>query len=227
MDELKRTCLFDVHEKLNAKMFEFAGWEMPLEYTSAVKEHEHVRKSAGLFDVSHMGEVEVRGDEAQQFIQYLITNDVSNLKADEILYSPMCYENGTTVDDLLVYKRGQNDYLLIINAGNIDKDYEWIVENSKKFNVETKNISDKVAQLALQGPLAEEILSKLTNQDLSQIEFYKFKQNVDVCGEPCIVSRTGYTGEDGFEIYCDKNVAQKIWNAILEEGKERVVPAGL
>ena len=192
MDELKRTCLFDVHEKLNAKMFEFAGWEMPLEYTSAVKEHEHVRKSAGLFDVSHMGEVEVRGDEAQQFIQYLITNDVSNLKADEILYSPMCYENGTTVDDLLVYKRGQNDYLLIINAGNIDKDYEWIVENSKKFNVETKNISDKVAQLALQGPLAEEILSKLTNQDLSQIEFYKFKQN-----------------------------------AILEEGKERVVPAGL
>lgn len=227
MDELKRTCLFDVHEKLNAKMFEFAGWEMPLEYTSAVKEHEHVRKSAGLFDVSHMGEVEVRGDEAQQFIQYLITNDVSNLKADESLYSPMCYENGTTVDDLLVYKRGQNDYLLIINAGNIDKDYEWIVENSKKFNVETKNISDKVAQLALQGPLAEEILSKLTNQDLSQIEFYKFKQNVDVCGEPCIVSRTGYTGEDGFEIYCDKNVAQKIWNAILEEGKERVVPAGL
>ena len=227
MDELKRTCLFDVHEKLNAKMFEFAGWEMPLEYTSAVKEHEHVRKSAGLFDVSHMGEVEVRGDGAQQFIQYLITNDVSNLKADEILYSPMCYENGTTVDDLLVYKRGQNDYLLIINAGNIDKDYEWIVENSKKFNVETKNISDKVAQLALQGPLAEEILSKLTNQDLSQIEFYKFKQNVDVCGEPCIVSRTGYTGEDGFEIYCDKNVAQKIWNAILEEGKERVVPAGL
>ena len=227
MDELKRTCLFDVHENLNAKMFEFAGWEMPLEYTSAVKEHEHVRKSAGLFDVSHMGEVEVRGDEAQQFIQYLITNDVSNLKADEILYSPMCYENGTTVDDLLVYKRGQNDYLLIINAGNIDKDYEWIVENSKKFNVETKNISDKVAQLALQGPLAEEILSKLTNQDLSQIEFYKFKQNVDVCGEPCIVSRTGYTGEDGFEIYCDKNVAQKIWNAILEEGKERVVPAGL
>ena len=227
MDELKRTCLFDVHEKLNAKMFEFAGWEMPLEYTSAVKEHEHVRKSAGLFDVSHMGEVEVRGDEAQQFIQYLITNDVSNLKADEILYSPMCYENGTTVDDLLVYKRGQNDYLLIINAGNIDKDYEWIVENSKKFNVETKNISDKVAQLALQGPLAEEILSKLINQDLSQIEFYKFKQNVDVCGDPCIVSRTGYTGEDGFEIYCDKNVAQKIWNAILEEGKERVVPAGL
>ena len=227
MDELKRTCLFDVHQKLNAKMFEFAGWEMPLEYTSAVKEHEHVRKSAGLFDVSHMGEVEVKGDKAKDFIQYLITNDISNLKADEILYSPMCYENGTTVDDLLVYKRGQNDYLLIINAGNIDKDYEWIVENSKKFNVETKNISDKVAQLALQGPLAEEILSKLTNQDLSQIEFYKFKQNVDVCGEPCIVSRTGYTGEDGFEIYCDKNVAQKIWNAILEEGKERVVPAGL
>lgn len=227
MNELKRTCLFDVHEKLNAKMFEFAGWEMPLEYTSAVKEHEHVRKSAGLFDVSHMGEVEVKGDKAKDFIQYLITNDVSNLKSDEILYSPMCYENGTTVDDLLVYMKGKNDYLLIINAGNIDKDYDWIVENSKKFNVEINNISDKVAQLALQGPLAEDILSKLTDQDLSEIEFYKFKQNVNVCSEPCIVSRTGYTGEDGFEIYCDKNVAQKIWDAILEEGKEKVVPAGL
>ena len=149
------------------------------------------------------------------------------IKADEILYSPMCYENGTTVDDLLVYMKGKNDYLLIINAGNIDKDYDWIVENSKKFNVEINNISDKVAQLALQGPLAEDILSKLTDQDLSEIEFYKFKQNVNVCSEPCIVSRTGYTGEDGFEIYCDKNVAQKIWDAILEEGKEKVVPAGL
>ena len=174
-----------------------------------------------------MGEVEVKGEDAKAFIQYLITNDVSNLKADEILYSPMCYENGTTVDDLLVYMRGDNDYLLIINAGNIDKDYKWIVENSKEFKVETNNISDKVAQLALQGPLAEDILSKLTEQDLSEIEFYKFKQNVKVCGEPCIVSRTGYTGEDGFEIYCDKNVAQKLWDAILEEGKEKVVPAGL
>lgn len=227
MSELKRTCLFDVHEKLNAKMFEFAGWEMPLEYTSAVKEHLHVRKSAGVFDVSHMGEVEVTGKQSKQFIQYLITNDISELQSDEILYSPMCYENGTTVDDLLVYMRGEDDYLLVINAGNIDKDYQWILENSKDFDVEIKNISSEVGQLALQGPLAEEILGGLTDQDLSEIEFYKFKQNVKVCGEDCIVSRTGYTGEDGFEIYCHKDVCEKIWNEILEKGGDKVVPAGL
>ena len=225
--ELKRTKLFSTHEKLNAKMFEFAGWEMPLEYMSATKEHDYVRRSAGLFDVSHMGEVEVKGKDAFNFIQYLITNDISNLKDNEIIYSPMCYENGMTVDDLLVYMIEENNYLLVINAGNIDKDFEWIKKQSANFDVEINNISSYVSQLAIQGPKAEEILSKITDTDLSTIEFYKFKNKVSVCGEKCIVSRTGYTGEDGFEIYCDNNSVEKIWNTILEVGDKDIVPAGL
>ena len=225
--ELKRTKLFSVHKKLNAKMFKFVGWEMPLEYTSAVKEHEYVRKSSGLFDVSHMEEVEIKGKEAFNFIQYLITNDITNLEEEEIIYSPMCYENGMTVDDLLVYMLKEENYLLVINAGNIDKDYEWIKKQSKKFDVQINNISKYVGQLAIQGPKAKEILSKLVDIDLNEIEFYKFKSNIKVCGESCIVSRTGYTGEDGFEIYCDENVIEKIWDSILETGKENVIPAGL
>ena len=225
--ELKRTKLFSTHEKLNAKMFEFAGWEMPLEYIGATKEHNYVRRSAGLFDVSHMGEIEVKGNGAFDFIQYLITNDISNLKKEEIIYSPMCYENGMTVDDLLVYMIEENNYLLVINAGNIDKDFEWIKKQGEKFSVEINNISGYVSQLAIQGPKAEEILSKLVDVDLSTIEFYKFKNKVSVCGERCIVSRTGYTGEDGFEIYCDNNSVEKIWNEILETGKEDITPAGL
>ena len=139
----------------------------------------------------------------------------------------MCYENGMTVDDLLIYMIDENNYLLVINAGNIDKDYEWVKKQSESFNVEINNISNYVCQLAIQGPKAEEILSKLTDTNLSEIEFYKFKNNVSVCGEKCIVSRTGYTGEDGFEIYCENNSVEKIWNSILETGKDDIVPAGL
>ena len=225
--ELKRTKLYSTHEKLNAKMFEFAGWEMPLEYIGATKEHDYVRRSAGLFDVSHMGEIEVKGKDAFNFIQYLITNDITNLKKEEIIYSPMCYENGMTVDDLLVYMIKEENYLLVINAGNIDKDFEWIKEKGEKFDVEINNISNYIGQLAIQGPKAEAILSKLVDVNLSNIEFYKFKNNVAVCGEKCIVSRTGYTGEDGFEIYCNNNVVEKIWNDILETGKDNITPAGL
>ena len=225
--ELKKTRLYSTHEKLNAKMFEFAGWEMPLEYIGATKEHDYVRRSAGLFDVSHMGEIEVKGKDAFNFIQYLITNDITNLKKEEIIYSPMCYENGMTVDDLLVYMINEENYLLVINAGNIDKDFEWIKEKGEKFDVEINNISNYVGQLAIQGPKAEAILSKLVDVNLSNIEFYKFENNVTVCGEKCIVSRTGYTGEDGFEIYCNNNVVEKIWNDILETGKDNITPAGL
>lgn len=227
MSELKKTCLFNVHESLGAKMFGFSGWDMPLEYTRAITEHEYVRNSAGLFDVSHMGEVTVKGNDAENYIQYIITNDISSLVAGDILYSPMCYENGTTVDDLLVYKRGENDYLIVINAGNIDKDVEWMLKHTENFDVEVKNVSDKVAQLAIQGPLAETILSKLTDYNLGEIEFYKFKTSVVVNGKDCLVSRTGYTGEDGFEIYCNPAECEEIWNAILKEGGEKILPAGL
>lgn len=225
--ELKKTRLYSTHEKLNAKMFEFAGWEMPLEYIGVTKEHDYVRRSAGLFDVSHMGEIEVKGKDAFNFIQYLITNDITNLKKEEIIYSPMCYEDGMTVDDLLVYMIKEENYLLVINAGNVDKDFEWIKEKGEKFDVEINNISNYIGQLAIQGPKAEAILSKLVDVNLSNIEFYKFENNVTVCGEKCIVSRTGYTGEDGFEIYCNNNVVEKIWNDILETGKDNITPAGL
>lgn len=225
--ELKRTSLFSTHEKLNAKMFEFSGWEMPLEYMGATKEHDYVRKSAGLFDVSHMGEIEVKGEDAFNFIQYLITNDITNLKQGEIIYSPICYENGMTVDDLLVYMIDENNYLLVINAGNIEKDYQWIKKQSQNYNLKIDNISNYISQLAIQGPKAEEILSKIVNIDLSAIEFYKFKDKVDICGENCIISRTGYTGEDGFEIYCSNKIVEEIWNKILEVGKEDITPAGL
>ena len=200
---------------------------MPLEYIGATKEHDYVRRSAGLFDVSHMGEIEVKGKDAFNFIQYLITNDITNLKKEEIIYSPMCYEDGMTVDDLLVYMIKEENYLLVINAGNIDKDFEWIKEKGEKFDVEINNISNYIGQLAIQGPKAEAILSKLVDVNLSNIEFYKFENNVTVCGEKCIVSRTGYTGEDGFEIYCNNNVVEKIWNDILETGKDNITPAGL
>ena len=159
--ELKRTKLFKTHEKLNAKMFEFAGWEMPLEYIGASKEHDYVRRSAGVFDVSHMGELEVKGKGAFDFIQYLVTNDITNMKSGDIIYSPMCYENGMTVDDLLVYMMEEDYYILVINAGNIDKDFEWVTKQSEKFQVKINNISSYVGQLAIQGQKQKKSFQRL------------------------------------------------------------------
>lgn len=225
MNELKRTTLYDAHKKLNAKFCGFAGWDMPLEYEGMNKEHEAVRSSAGLFDVSHMGEVEIRGAEAEKFIQYLVTNDISALNINDIIYTPMCYENGGVVDDLLIYKLGKDYFLLVINAGNIDKDVEWIIGNSKGYDVDIKNTSGEISQLALQGPKAQEILQRLTDTNLEEIKFYKANPSVKVCGLECLVSRTGYTGEDGFEIYCNNEYVVKIWDELLKH--EEVKPAGL
>ncbi|WP_331681773.1 glycine cleavage system aminomethyltransferase GcvT, partial [Romboutsia sp.] len=227
MSELKRTVLYDVHKEIGAKFFEFSGWEMPLEYEGMIKEHKIVRNSAGLFDVSHMGEVCIEGKEASTFIQNLITNDISNLKDEEIIYTPMCYENGGVVDDLLVYKFNEEKFLLVINAGNIDKDINWIQENAKGYEVNISNISQEISQLAVQGPKSKEILQKLTDVDLNEIKFFNFKSDITVCNKPCIISRTGYTGEDGFEIYCKNEYAKNIWNEILKAGKEEIKPIGL
>ena len=227
MSELKRTVLYDVHKEMGAKLFEFCGWEMPLEYEGMIKEHEIVRNSAGLFDVSHMGEVSIEGKEASTFIQNLVTNDISNLRDNEVIYTPMCYENGGVVDDLLVYKFNEEKFLLVINAGNIDKDINWIQKNSEGYEVNINNISHEISQLAIQGPKSEEILQKLTDEDLSEIKFFNFKSDIRVCNKPCIISRTGYTGEDGFEIYCKNEYAKNIWNEILEVGKEEIKPIGL
>lgn len=227
MTTLKRTPLFPVYSEYGAKTIDFGGWELPVQFSGILDEHEAVRTSAGLFDVSHMGEIEVKGPDALANIQRWITNDASKIEINQALYSPMCYPDGGCVDDLLVYRLGTDHYLLVVNAANIEKDYEWVLKNSFG-NVEIVNLSERIAQLALQGPLAEMILQKLTDYDLSSIKFYWFAQDVTVAGNKALVSRTGYTGEDGFEIYVDAELAADMWKKILEAGKEEgIVPTGL
>jgi len=208
-------------------MIEFAGWIMPLQYTGILQEHEAVRQQAGLFDVSHMGEVMIRGKGATEFIQKLITNDISGMREYRVLYSPMCYPDGGTVDDLLVYKFDAERYLLVVNAANIQKDVEWIVAH-KPDDVEVEDLSEGYAQLALQGPKSQEILQKIVDIALDSVKFFMFADGVNVAGVPALLSRTGYTGEDGFEIYVQADSALKVWDAIMEAGAEfHVMPAGL
>jgi aminomethyltransferase len=227
MTELKRTPLFEEYKNYGAKTIDFGGWDLPVQFSSIKEEHEAVRTHAGLFDVSHMGEVEVRGEGSLAFLQKIATNDVSLIKDGGAQYTAMCYEDGGTVDDLLIYKKADNDYLLVINASNIEKDVEWLTSNIFG-DVTVKNISEEIAQLAIQGPLAEKVLQTLTDTDLSEIKFFKFKDNVKVAGVEALVSRTGYTGEDGFEIYCSSADAKLLWGKILEAGKEDgVLPCGL
>lgn len=228
MSELRKTSLFNAHERHGGKVVDYAGWALPVQFEGITAEHEAVRNAAGLFDVSHMGEVEVKGNEAVDYIQNLVTNDISVLEDNQILYTFMCYPNGGVVDDLLVYKFNNNDFLLVINAGNIDKDYQWMKDHIGTYDVEVKNISDDVSEMALQGPKAQEILQKLTDTDLSEIGFFYCKRDVDIAGVKCLVSRTGYTGEDGFEIYLDHDNAEFLWDKLLEVGKEEgIKPIGL
>jgi aminomethyltransferase len=227
MTALKRTPLFPVYEKYGGKTIDFGGWELPVQFSSILEEHHAVRTKAGLFDVSHMGEVSIKGPDAADVVQCLITNDLNLIQRNQALYTAMCYPDGGTVDDLLVYKLEEDEYLLVINAANIDKDVDWILSHSKG-NVYVENISDQVAQLALQGPQAEAVLQQLTSIDLSQIAFFHFERDVDVAGVKTLVSRTGYTGEDGFELYVNQVDAVKLWETILETGKDfGVIPCGL
>ncbi|MDP4125889.1 MAG: glycine cleavage system aminomethyltransferase GcvT [Bacillota bacterium] len=227
MTELKRTPLYEEHLGAKAKLIDFGGWEMPVQYAGVIDEHHAVRTKAGLFDVSHMGEIDVNGKEALAFLQMLITNDVSNLVDGRILYSPMCYPNGGIVDDLLVYRYGPEHYFIVVNASNSDKDYAWMVEQAKEFEVSVENLSEQYAQLALQGPLAEIILQRITNINLAQIRYYAFAHG-EVDGVSCLISRTGYTGEDGFEIYVSPQFARQLWQKILEIGTpEGIQPIGL
>lgn len=175
---------------------------MPVEYEGLIKEHNMVRENAGLIDVSYICELIIKVKGSEKCIQNLITNDIGNMKNNEAVYSPMCYENGYVVDDLLVYKYNNEYYLLVINASNIDKDLDWIIKNSKNYEVDVKDISSLVSQLAIQGTKAEKILKNFLEINLSNINFLIFKE-VNILNTPCIVSRTGYTGEDGFEIYCE------------------------
>lgn len=227
MVESKRTPLYEEHQAAKAKLIDFGGWEMPVQYAGVIEEHQTVRTKAGLFDVSHMGEIDVRGKEALEFVQMLITNDVSKLEDGKILYSPMCYPDGGIVDDLLVYRYDSKRFFIVVNASNTDKDYTWMLEQAKNFDVSVDNVTDQYAQLALQGPLAETILQRISNVNLSEIKYYTFAHG-EIDGVQCLISRTGYTGEDGFEIYVSPEYARQLWRKILEIGApEGVEPIGL
>lgn len=228
MSNAKKTPLFETHEKYGGKIVDYAGWALPVQYEGLIPEHEAVRSEAGLFDVSHMGEVEIKGKDALAYVQNLITNDASVLEDHQILYTLMCYPDGGVVDDLLVYKFSETHFFLVINAGNIEKDYQWMLENQGNYEVEIVNVSDDIAEVALQGPKAEQILQKLTDTDLSKIPFFHCKRDVKIAGINCLISRTGYTGEDGFEVYTSNQEVEVLWDEIMAAGKEEgIKPAGL
>ncbi|HWA10747.1 MAG TPA: glycine cleavage system aminomethyltransferase GcvT [Opitutaceae bacterium] len=217
MSELKRTPLRDFHAAHGARLVDFAGWEMPVQYRSILEEHKAVRRTAGLFDVSHMGEVDVQGPDAGRFLNRLVTNDVAKLYPGRVLYSPMCYDNGGVVDDLLVYMRAPEDYFLCINAGNVDKDLAWIREQAAGFNVTITDRSADYALLAVQGPRAAQIVQSLTGAKLGLVKYYHFVEGT-VAGIHCMISRTGYTGEDGFELYHAAADAVPLAEALLAAG---------
>lgn len=216
----KRTCLYDKHVALGALISPFGGFDMPIQYTDIVDEHQAVRQSCGVFDVSHMGEVLVKGREAERYVQHIFTNDVSKIANGEILYGMMCYDDGGTVDDLLAYKVAADCYFLVINAANINKDWAWIQEQAKGYDVELKNQSEQYGELAVQGPDAEAVMEEVLSLPCKELTFYTFKQLGDV-----MVSRTGYTGEDGFEIYADENFIRTCWDKLIASG--RCKPCGL
>ncbi|TQR39844.1 glycine cleavage system aminomethyltransferase GcvT [Lysinibacillus sphaericus] len=227
-NELKRTPLFEEYAKYGGKTIDFGGWELPVQFSSIKEEHDAVRNRAGLFDVSHMGEILVTGPNSLDFLQNLLTNDISKIAVGQAQYNAMCYEDGGVVDDLLTYKLADNHYLLCVNAANIEKDYDWMMENQHQYDVTIDNQSDAYAQIALQGPLAEEVLQTLTDTDLKTIKYFRFQADVEVAGHKALVSRSGYTGEDGFELYGSPEDIKALWNEILEAGKDKgVVPAGL
>ncbi|MCK5811887.1 MAG: glycine cleavage system aminomethyltransferase GcvT [Clostridiales bacterium] len=225
---MKKTPINELHKELGGKLIDFGGWELPVLYTSIIEEHNAVRENAGLFDVSHMGEITIKGRDAKDFVNYLITNDIKNMKEQQIIYTPMCYQDGGTVDDLLVYKKNEQDYFLVVNASNVLKDFKWISDQVKDFKVTINNVSNDYAQIAIQGPKAEMILQKLTSTSLQQITFFTFNEAVDINGIKALVSRTGYTGEDGFEIYADAKDGSELFSLLLHAGKDHgILPCGL
>jgi aminomethyltransferase len=218
--ENKRTCLYDKHVALGALMSPFGGFEMPIQYSGIVDEHQAVRQACGVFDVSHMGEVLITGPDAERYVNHIFTNNVAGIPDGKILYGMMCYENGGVVDDLLVYKVADKHFFLVINAANIDKDWAWIQEQSKGFDVTLEHQSDQYGELAIQGPDSEQVMKDVLGIDGSDLSFYTFKVLDNV-----IISRTGYTGEDGFEIYATPNYINECWDKLVASG--RCKPCGL
>ncbi len=228
---MRHTPLYDKHIALGGKMIDFGGWALPVQYEKITQEHLTVRKWAGLFDVSHMGEILVSGSDAEIYIQYLVTNDISGMAAGQVMYSPMCYPNGTTVDDLLIYKLNHDstDYMLIVNASNTEKDFCWMQEHAGHFSVHIENASDQFGQLSLQGPASADILSTLVPRaQLDTLRYYRFISNVSISSSKVLLSRTGYTGEDGFELYCDAADTPMLWDLLLKAGAAHgLKPIGL
>jgi aminomethyltransferase len=226
---LQRTPLNELHRKLGAKMVDFGGWEMPLYYTSIMEEHRAVRQRVGVFDVSHMGEIEVRGKEALSFVQYLVPNDVAKLELDQALYTPMCDPQGFVLDDLLIYRlpdleRQGEKYLLVVNVGTTEKDFGWIESQARNLaEVEIQNLSSKYAQVAIQGPVSQDALQRHVEVDLSRI-LYFHSMETELYKEAILISRTGYTGEDGFEVYGPPMTIVQLWKDLI---KSNVTPIGL
>lgn len=223
--ELKRTPLYEAHLALGARMVEFAGWLMPVQYTGILEEHRAVRERAGLFDISHMGEMELRGKGALRFLQRALTNDASRLATGQAQYTLLCNHKGGVIDDLLVYRRGEERYLLVVNAANTGKDYQWL--SGLEPDAELVDLSMDTALLALQGPSSQDILCRLTSIDLASLSYYCSIEG-QVGGVEALISRTGYTGEDGFELFVPWETAPDLWRRILEVGKEDgLIPVGL
>ena len=226
--EAKKTPLYDEHASLGGKIVNYAGWLLPVQYEGLVPEHKAVRDAAGIFDVSHMGSIFVTGKDAKDYLNYLMTNDITKLNINQIVYTFMCYPDGGVVDDLLVYKFDEEKYFLVVNAANLDQDFNWLVENKADFEVELDNVSNNTCILALQGPSAERILQEITNLDLSQLKFFYFEENIKVDGIDARISRTGYTGEDGFEIFVENKDVVQLWRKLLDVGNQfGIKPAGL
>lgn len=224
---LKRTPLYEQHRQLGARLVEFGGWEMPVQYSGILDEHRAVRTQAGLFDVSHMGEFKVTGAGALAFLQHLVPNDVARLAINQALYTQLCQPDGGVVDDLLIYHLAETDYMLVVNAGNIDKDFAWVQQHSQGFEVSIVDQSGATGLIALQGPAALAILQPLTGVDLSAIAYYHCAPGL-VNATSCLISRTGYTGEDGFELYCSAEDAVELWTGLLAAGQAHgLLPAGL
>jgi aminomethyltransferase len=222
---LKRTPLYDAHVKAGARMVPFGGWEMPVQYAGIVEEHRTVRTTVGLFDVSHMGEFEVDGPQALAALQSLTTNDVSALDIGQVQYAALCYPDGGIVDDLTVYRLGAERYMLTVNAGNIDKDWEWVTTQAP--GPRWRNVSADTGLIAVQGPNAEALVGALAERDVTSIGYYRFVHGA-VAGLRTLISRTGYTGEDGFELYVAAADAPRLWDALLEAGRPQgVAPIGL
>lgn len=226
--EGKKTALYDEHVKLGGKIVNYAGWLLPVQYSGLIEEHNAVRQKLGVFDVSHMGEVWVTGKDAFDFVNHLITNDLTVIEDGQVQYNIMCYEDGGAVDDLLVYRFSKEKFYLVINAANVEKDVEWITKQAKNFDVKVENVSDQTSQIAVQGPLAQKAVQKLTDVDLDTIKFFHFVDGFELAGKKVLISRTGYTGEDGFEIYTDNESIVHLYEEVMKAGEEfGIEPCGL